>query len=290
MNSSLRRLVDELVDLVLPRRCVVCGRAGSWLCGRCAGGLVPQDEPLCRRCGAAARRPVVSCPECVGRDLAFLSARAAYRYDGPARCLVTACKFRSLRSLGAEMARLAQDRFDELVASLGGPAAVAFVTAVPVHRERRLERGFDQGELLARELAAAAGLPFAGVLARTRQGSRQSGLAAAARAANVAEAYCLDRRRAERAAAAPASALQPGGHESRDGAAQRGGKDRREGGKLETVVIVDDVYTTGETLNQCSLELRSAGWSPHAFTFARAARSLRSQGRASERLSKERSR
>ncbi len=62
---------------------------------------------------------------------------------------------------------------------------VDLVTCVPVHRDRDLERGFDQAALLARRLADAAGLPFASLLVRTRRGRRQSGLGAAARAANV---------------------------------------------------------------------------------------------------------
>ena len=244
MNLPFGRLADGAVDLFLPKRCVACGRAGRWLCEACAADLSPLPAARCARCGAPLARPRDECRECRGRELAFVSARAAYLYQGPARALVTACKFRSLRSLTAEMAALAAGPFARAVAELGGGDAVGLVTCVPVHRDRDLERGFDQAAELGRRLAGAAGLPFAPLLVRSRKGRRQSGLGAAERAENVREAFTLDERSADK------------------------------WGTVSLVLVVDDVYTTGETLSQCSTVLRQAGCVPHAFTFARAARSF----------------
>ncbi len=245
--TTLGRLADGAVDLFLPKRCVVCGRAGAWLCGACAPQLVPLPATVCERCGAPLSRSQGACRECRGRGLAFGSARAAFLYEGPARRLVTSCKFRALRSLTAEMARLAEVSFAGAVEALGGRAAVDLVTCVPVHRERDLERGFDQAALLGRRLAAAADLPFASLLVRTRRGRRQSGLGVLDRAANVHGAFRVDDTVADKV------------------------------GRVRTVLVVDDVYTTGETLHACSAVLRHAGCEPHAFTFARAARAFHLQ-------------
>ncbi|HZD86480.1 MAG TPA: double zinc ribbon domain-containing protein, partial [Gaiellaceae bacterium] len=60
-----------MLDLLLPQRCVVCGRDGSQLCTGCREGLPRLDPPLCARCGAPTAWPVERCRECAGRRLAF---------------------------------------------------------------------------------------------------------------------------------------------------------------------------------------------------------------------------
>ena len=233
-----RGLLDGLLDLFLPKRCVVCRVPGAWLCAGCAARLVEVPARRCPRCGAPVA--CTPCPECDGRELAFSQAAAAFVYDGPARALVTACKFHALRSIATEMSRLAAPAF---VAACAG---ADLVTWVPGHRERSLERGFNQAELLGRSLARAAGLPAASLLRRTRHGVRQSGLDRAARAANVDDAFAL--------------------REDAAGVLRT----------LKRVVVVDDVYTTGETLNHCARVLSQNGSEPLVFTFARTTRAHRS--------------
>ena len=212
-----------------------------------------------RLAGGGGREPDGALPECDGRDLAFASAAAAFVYAGPARALVTACKFRAFRSIASEMTSLAAPAF---VAACGGGAAGAaagepvgdaagLVTWVPGHRERSLDRGFNQAELLGRGLARAAGLPAAPLLLRTRHGARQSGLDRAARAANVDDTFAL-REDASRVLT-----------------------------NLKRVVIVDDVYTTGETLNHCARVLEHTGTDLLVFTFARTTRAVRAHSRQS---------
>ena len=254
-----------------------CGAAGAWLCEPCAGGLHRLPDERCPRCGApgrytppgaagrAARADVPAegrrrspgrlCPECGARDFAFRSAGAAFTYDGPAKALVTACKFRALRSLTDEMARRAGPAF----AACAAPRA-ELVTWVPGHRDHGLERGFNQAELFARRLARDAGLPYAPLLRRVRHGARQSGLDRASRAANVRDAFAL--------------------REERNRVLRR----------LKRVVVVDDVYTTGETLNQCAEVLARASLEPHVFTFARTVRAASSQASLDHAVQKERCR
>ncbi len=153
------------------------------------------------------------CRECVGRRLAFASARAACGYDDAARRLVHAWKERGLRRLAVEAGELVAERLP--------PPAVEALTFVPAERGRRLERGHNPAEGLARELAALWGLPCLSLLERTR-GGRQRGSSAAA-------------RRGVRGAVR-ATAPSP----------------RR-------VALIDDVYTTGAAASACASILRSAG-------------------------------
>jgi predicted amidophosphoribosyltransferase len=155
-----------MLDLLLPQRCVVCGRGGVQLCAACREELRRIEPPLCARCGAPTAWPVERCRECAGRRLGFASARAAVGYDEVARRLVHAWKERGLLRLAAETAGL--------VAECLPPPEVDALTFVPSDRTRRLKRGHNPAERLALELATRWELPCLPLLERTRSG-RQRG-------------------------------------------------------------------------------------------------------------------
>ena len=134
-----------MLGLLLPQRCLGCGRSGAAVCGRCLESLPPLGPPLCERCGAPTAWPVERCVECSGRRIAFASARAAVVYDERVRRIVTGWKEHGLRRLAATAA-------DVVAAALSRPAANA-LTFVPPARDRLLERGHHPAERLARELA-----------------------------------------------------------------------------------------------------------------------------------------
>lgn len=162
-----------MLDLLLPQRCVVCGRGGGkQLCVGCRDELPWIEPPLCARCGAPTAWPVERCRECAGRRLAFASARAAVGYDEAARRLVHAWKERGLRRLATEAAQLVAERLP--------PPDVEALTFVPADRARRLKRGHNPAERLALELAVVWELPCGPLLERTR-GGRQRGSSAAER-------------------------------------------------------------------------------------------------------------
>lgn len=190
--------------------------------------LSPLAPPLCAGCSGWAGRAEPLCGDCrarlrwLPREPAFLGAVplwAPVAYDGPARALVRALKFRGAAGAAALMAA-------QIAANV--PAALlqadAFVP-VPAHPARRRRRGFDQAELLACELAARTGLPVAACLERRGSAVTQVGRGRAERIAGVAGSL------GPRAGAAvPAAAL-----------------------------LVDDVATTGGTLSACAAALRAAG-------------------------------
>jgi predicted amidophosphoribosyltransferase len=172
-----------VLDLLLPRRCVVCGTPRTLLCAVCFDGLARLMPPLCERCGAPTAWPVARCRECAGRRLAFARARSATGYDAAVRSLVRSWKERGLRSLGAAAALVIVER-------LPAPDAEV-VTFVPPDRGRRVERGYHPAEQLARAVAAAWGLPCESLLTRAG-GTRQRGLSRTERRRNVAHAFSGD--------------------------------------------------------------------------------------------------
>ena len=220
-----------MLDLLLPRRCLVCGDAGAHLCPSCRGGLSRLHPPLCKRCGAPTAWPVERCRECSGRRLGFAGARAAVPYDDAVRRFVGAWKERGLRRLAVEAASLVAD-------CVPAPAADV-LTFVPADRRRGGERGHHPAERLARELAGVWQLPFEPLLMRTGASRRQRGLTLVERRRNVAGAF----------SARPVS---------------------------DTVLLVDDVYTSGATVSAAASALRSAGArAVYVVTFARTIRSYR---------------
>jgi predicted amidophosphoribosyltransferase len=177
--------VDAVLDLLLPRRCVVCRTNGVDLCAACFRALPRLRPPLCERCGAPVAWPVRRCTECARRRLAFATARGAVAYDVAVRALVAGWKEHGLRRL----ARLAADLVAEVVAR---PDAQLLVP-VPPDPGRALERGHHPAAALALELGRRWDLPVLPLVARARLTPRQRGLALAERRRNVAGAFAAGR-------------------------------------------------------------------------------------------------
>ena len=204
-----------MLDVLLPRRCLVCRRPGGQLCAACLESLPRITPPLCVRCGAPTAWPVERCRECAGRRLAFAAARAAVVYDEAVRTIVAGWKERGLRGLAALAADLVAD-------AVPRPAADA-LAFVPPDGDRSLRRGHHPAERLARELGRRWELPAAALLARARTLPRQRGLPLQERRRNVRGAFrparaappavCLvdDVYTSGATAAAAASALRRGG-------------------------------------------------------------------------------
>ena len=166
-----------LLDLVFPRRCVVCGGGGETLCATCDDALRRLQGTACERCGAPTAWPVERCRECSGRRIAFAHARAAVAYDEAAKRLVGAWKERGQRSLS----RIAAEIVDGVVAR---PDAYT-LTFVPADDNRFLERGHNPAERLASELGRCWELPVVTLLRRRPGVGRQRGLTLAERRRNV---------------------------------------------------------------------------------------------------------
>jgi ComF family protein len=210
-----------LVDLLFPPRCVGCGAHGAALCPACTGGLGRLRPPICCSCGDPLGEPSLRrCAACTRHPPPYALARSFASYDGVVRDAIRALKFHGRRDLAAPLGRLLAT-----FALQALPARIDAVVPVPLHPARLTERGFNQAALLAAPVAAAVGARPAGrALRRVRQDASQSALSAAARRDNVAGMF------------AP-------------------GPDAVWG----TVLLVDDVFSTGATAAACAQALVAAG-------------------------------
>lgn len=232
--------LELALDLLLPRACAHCredlGRADGPLCRGCAGALPPPPEPACVRCAGRRGGPAPFCADCAGRRFSCRLIRAAAAHRGPAASLVHAFKFRGSRPAVKAAGRIMAAALT-LHPELSGFDALA---AVPVHPRRERERGYNQAELLAREVAAATGLPLLDTLERARAAPPSWRLRRVERRVELAGAY---------APRAQAESLASG---------------RR-------ILLIDDVCATGTTFEECAAALRAAGAADAAgYAFARA--------------------
>ncbi len=170
----VRRLVDWLLDLLYPPRCIGCGAPGIWLCTNCLAGSPVTDKP---------RIVVVESPS----RLWPLPVYSVAVHQGVAREAVHGLKYEGKRVLAAPMAGRMCACLP--LTSLGPDVALA----VPLHESRRRERGYNQSDLLAHAIAAETGLHAPSrCLARVRQTPPQVGLSARERVENVRGAFVAE--------------------------------------------------------------------------------------------------
>ena len=179
---DLHLVATELLDALLPQRCVACERFGSALHLACLEAEpAASDEP---RCGQCWRPGVASpCASCVAAPPAFEALRTPYRFEGAVRRALHEAKFRGVTNV----LPLLGERAAAVVPEAWQPT---MVVPVPLHRSRERERGYNQAALIGGAVACILGVPCeVGVLKRARATVPQATLRAATRAQNLTHAF-----------------------------------------------------------------------------------------------------
>jgi len=217
---QIARLKRVALDLLFPPYCVGCGREGSYICDRCAREMPFIYPPICAVCGRPLS-PENRCTGCSGEKTEIDCIRAPFLFNGIIRRAIHELKYRNLRALAPRLAVLLNDFL------IDNPLTGEVIVPVPIHRKRLRERGYNQSSLLARELAGLCGLPVMDncLVRRTYLSSQARAASADDRRKNVTGAFtCADGRL-----------------------------------KGKTVILIDDVSTSGATMNACAGALKAAG-------------------------------
>lgn len=217
--NVVQRVTKTVLDVVFPPVCLGCGVEGEYICAACSFDMPRLEGPLCPSCGTPMPLNVL-CGRCKVRLPSAEGIRSVFAMEGAVRDAVHGLKYGQLRVLAGPLGR-------EMAAELEAmPFAPDVVAPVPLHRRRLRERGYNQSALLAQRIGVEAGIRFeADLLARHRDTPQQTQMTnREQRLANVALAF---------SSGTDASGLR--------------------------VLVVDDVFTTGATLQSCARVLRANG-------------------------------
>lgn len=242
MNAAPFR--RAILDFFLPPKCPFCGRRPDspepeGPCSACLSRLKFLRSPRCPCCGVAFPSPSDSdhlCAECLTEERPFRRARAVCAYEGLIIEVLSKLKYGGLTRLAKPLGKLLAD-YQDPEFSL---SESDLVVPVPLHPARLRERGFNQSVLLARQVSRRCSIPINfTALHRTRQTQPQTQLSGAERRKNVRGAFEVR-------------------------------KTKEVEGKR--ILLIDDVFTTGATSQECASALREAGASEvHVLTLARVA-------------------
>ena len=231
------KILQTLLDWLYPPKCISCRillplqNPARFICAYCVPLFDPIPSPLCPKCGTSVQSETRACSSCLGKAFHFSKNTAAFPYDDLVRDLMHEIKFRKRKRVAQGIGELWANtiRKDCFLKD-------AILVPLPMHRSKQRERGFNQAEILALELAKKHSVPAERVLIRTADTPPQAGLHPRLRAENVRDAF----------------AIAPG--HSPEG---------------KNYILIDDIYTTGASLNECAGVLKKSGAkSVSSMTFA----------------------
>jgi len=190
------------------------------VCAECKAQAVPINDKYCLKCGS----PLLDekCEPCSEMEFHFDFARAAYTYETPAKELIHRLKYDNLRS----PAKYFSGEMCRIPSAIRFKEGFDLMIAVPLHHVRKRDRGYNQSELIARKLSSQLGITYAKPVYRRLNTISQTNLSRDARIGNLAGAFAL-RRNADIAG--------------------------------KRILVIDDVFTTGSTVNEIAKLLKDQG-------------------------------
>ncbi len=221
-----KKIPGVITDLLYPRRCPVCDRAvrpfGGLACETCTQGFAYVREPYCLKCGKELSEETEEyCKDCMRRRHLFDSGRALYGYKSAADSIYR-FKYKGRQEYGAYYAACMESKLGKWILTCKPDALIP----VPIHESKKRIRGYNQAQVLAEELGWRMNIPVeTDLVRRIRKTAPMKDLPLSERQNNLKRAFKICRNDV----------------------------------KLSTAIIVDDIYTTGSTIDAMSYELRRAG-------------------------------
>lgn len=221
----MKYFLNRIAEIIFPQRCVVCDRAlrsGSLgFCETCGNKIKYVNEPVCLKCGRPLEEISEYCDDCKKKKHYFIAGRFPYSYREISES-VYRFKYNNRAEYAKTYAMAVKMNLADWVESI---KADAFVP-IPLHKKRQAKRGYNQAEEFAKELSKCFGIPMRSDLcARSKNTIPQKEFGMRARQNNVKKAFII----------------------------------KKNDVKLSTIILVDDIFTTGSTIDSLAKEFLQAG-------------------------------
>lgn len=215
-------MIEELLGLLYPAKCPFCGKIWSGICDECREKYPLIREPRCMKCGKPIQKETEEyCYDCSRTEHHYEWGRSLWVHKEPVNEAIYAFKYKNRRTYGEIFAR-------ELAKVYGGflqKQRVELILPIPLHKSRRRERGYNQTEILAKYLGEYTGIEVDSTsLVRMKKTSPQKRNNDKERKKNIRNAFALKKKI-----------------------------------NAENVVLIDDIYTTGSTLDEAARILKKSG-------------------------------
>lgn len=243
MDKGLRKIIwFSLLDFFFPSVCRICNgplNGAKWVCCECMERIITTSPPYCDLCGfplppsfSNTTRPL--CKDCRKRTPHFYKARSVAIYDGVMRECIHLLKYEKKMALSRPLGKMMAD----LIKGYISKEEFDLIVPVPLHHKKKKERGFNQAELLSNEVGKTVGVPVnAKDLIKHRSTPSQTDLSKKQRITNVKNSFRIR---------------------------------QKDPFFYKRILLIDDVFTTGATINECSKVLLLAdAKSVFALTLAR---------------------
>lgn len=219
-------MIKFVLDLLYPAKpkCNICGREGTGaVCGICMASLDYLQGITCLHCGKQLNEHYNDsiCPDCKAGIFHYDRAYSCFEYSGMGRELVHKFKYEGKTQLAKVIAGLMEERLKN------ERPAIDVIVPVPIHEKKLKARGFNQSYLIAEHLGERLRKPVIDCLERSKETKEQYNLDRIQRHLNINGAFSV--------------------------------KLAYNIGKYKNVLLVDDIYTTGSTVNECSKVLKNSG-------------------------------
>lgn len=220
MLPQLACLRKAALDLLFPCWCLGCAGEGAFICPSCRQKLPEITPPVCPRCGMPQTDDIL-CSACSKHHHNIDGIRSPFRFEGIIRQAVLQLKYKNLRAIAEPLAELLSNYLDK------HPIPGEILVPVPLHHRRLRERGYNQSELLAKELGNLVRLPVVTdcIIRRKNNPPQTRATSVGKRRSNVAGIFTCHN------------------HSLQD----------------KEIILIDDVATSGATLNACAATLKAAG-------------------------------